>query len=152
MSIPSPMSSDGGVSRFLPAAPLAHAGLAADFGVHDLLLVDPAVLKDLEDQLDGRAVALRFVSDYTDMWEQRFRRLAAAVAVQDSPTAMDAVISLKIASAMVGGQRLAWLAESLEKLIRREDYTAANPLLADIAEHGGQTIRELRFMYLEVAE
>ncbi|WP_458111594.1 Hpt domain-containing protein [Arthrobacter sp. R1-13] len=152
MSIPSPMSSDGGVSRFMPAAPLGHARLAADFGVLDLLLVDPAVLKDLEDQLDGRAVAQRFVSDYTDMWEQRFRRLAASVATQDWPAAMDAVISLKIASAMVGGQRLAWLAESLEKLIRREDYTAANPLLADIAEHGGQTIRELRFMYLEVAE
>lgn len=152
MSIPSPMSSDGGVSRFLPAAPLGHAGLAADFGVQDLVLVDPAVLKDLEDQLDGRAVAQRFVSDYKDMWEQRFRRLAAAVAVQDWPAAMDAVISLKISSSMVGAQRLAWLAESLEKLIRREDYTTGNALLADIAEHGGQTIRELRFIYLEAAE
>jgi hypothetical protein len=146
------MSSDGGVSRFLPAAPPAHAGLAAGFGVHDLVLVDPAVLQDLEEQLDGRVVALRFVSDYTDMWEQRFRRLAAAVATQDWPAAMDAVISLKIASAMVGGLRLAWLAESLEKLIRREDYEPGNALLAEIAEHGGQTIRELRFMYLEVAE
>ena len=152
MSIPSPLSSDGGVSRFMPAAPLGHAGLASDFGVHDLLLVDPAVFKDLEDQLDGRAIALRFVSDYTDMWEQRFRRLAAAVAVQDWPAAMDAVISLKISSSMVGAQRLAWLAESLEKLIRSEDYAAANALLADIAEHGGQSIRELRFIYLEVAE
>lgn len=152
MSFSSPLSSDGGVSRFLPAAPLGHAGLASDFGVHDLLLVDPAVLKDLEDQLDGRAVALRFVSDYKDMWEQRFRRLAASVATQDWPAAMDAVISLKISSSMVGAQRLAWLAESLEKLVRREDYTAANALLSDIAEHGAQTIRELRFSYLEVAE
>lgn len=150
MSFPSPIPSDGGASRFLPAASLVPAGLGPEARGDALPLVDQAVLKELEEQLDGPAVAMRFARDYTDMWEQRFRRLASALARQDRAAAMDAVISLKISSAMVGGLRLAWLAEQLEHLIRREDYDSGHSVLAEVAEHGGQTVRELRFMYLQV--
>lgn len=150
MSFPSPIPSDGGVSRFLPAASLVPEGLALEAGGDALPLVDQAVLKELEEQLDGPTVAMRFARDYTDLWEQRFRRLASAVARQDRAAAMDAVISLKISSAMVGGLRLAWLAEQLEHFIRREDYDGGHSVLAEVAEHGGKTVRELRFMYLQV--
>jgi HPt (histidine-containing phosphotransfer) domain-containing protein len=150
MSSPSPLPSDSGASRFLPAASLAHTDLVPPAGGYDLPLVDKAVLQELEEQLDGPVVALRFARDYTDMWEQRFRRLAAALARQDRAAAMDAVISLKISSAMVGGLRLAWLAEQLEHLIRHDDYDGGHTVLADVADHGGQTVRELRGIYLQV--
>ena len=152
MSFPRPISSEGGSSRFMPAASLVPAGFAPQSGGRELPLVDPAVLEELAEQLDGPTVARRFARDYTDMWEQRFRRLAAALARQDRAAAMDAVISLKISSAMVGALRLAWLAEQLEHLIRSEDYDAGKKVLAEVADHGGQTVRELRHLYLQSDE
>ena len=41
------------------------------------------------------------------MWDQRCARLAEAVNSRDIESALDAAISLKISSAMVGGVRLA---------------------------------------------
>jgi len=113
-----------------------------------LPLVDAAVLEELEDELAGSGLAQRFARDYAAMWDQRRSRLAAAVDSQDSDSALDAAISLKISSAMVGGLRLAKLAELLEGLIRRGDFGQGQVLMERVAYDGGMTVSELRATYI----
>lgn len=112
-------------------------------------LVDPAVLEDLEEQLAGPDIASRFARDYAGMWGQRQRCLQAAVERQDRAAALDAVISLKVSSAMVGGVRLARLAERLEVTIRGEGgLEGSRAILALVADHGSATVKELQDRYL----
>jgi HPt (histidine-containing phosphotransfer) domain-containing protein len=113
-----------------------------------LPLVDAAVLEELEDELAGSGLAQRFARDYAAMWDQRYSRLAAAVESQDGASALDAAISLKITSAMVGGIRLAKLAELLEVLIRRGDFGQGQVLMERVAEDGVQTVSELQATYI----
>lgn len=113
-----------------------------------LPLIDAAVLDELEDELAGTGLAKRFARDYAAMWDQRYSRLAAAVHGQDSESALDAAISLKISSAMVGGVRLAKLAELLETLIRLGDFGQGKVLMERVARDGGLTITELQDTYI----
>jgi HPt (histidine-containing phosphotransfer) domain-containing protein len=115
----------------------------------ELPLVDPAVLIDLEEQLAGPDVASRFARDYAAMWAQRQRCLDAAVEGQDRAAALDAVISLKVSAAMVGGVRLAGLAERLEVIIRDgSGLEGGRAMLALVADHGSATVKELQDSYL----
>ena len=150
MNIPEPGSRDGGVPADTPSAgsrPGADAGMSPD--IEELLpLVDAGILEDLEDQLNGSELAVRFARDYAAMWDQRYTRLAAAVQSEDRAAALDAIISLKITSAMVGGVRLARLAEILEKLIRQGDFGQGQALMERVAHHGDRTVSELHANYI----
>ena len=143
-------SSSGGV----PAEPSA-AGSVADVhsglqqvGNEAMRWVEPEILAELETELDGPELARGFARDYATLWDQRFSRLAASVQAGDRPDALDAVISLRITSAMVGGIRLASLAQALEDAIRRGDFVQGNALLAGVAEHGVRTVSELQANYI----
>jgi hypothetical protein len=150
MYTPDPAPSSKGV----PAAPLpagtgadAAAGVSSD--VEEVLpLLDSAVLEDLEEQLNGSELAVRFARDYAAMWDQRYARLAAAVENQDRASALDAIISLRITSAMVGGVRLARIAEVLEKVIRQGDFGKGRALMERVAEDGDRTVSELQANYI----
>lgn len=111
-------------------------------------LVDPAALQDLGAQLENPAVAKGFARDYTRMWDQRYRTLASALERGDLAASMDAVLSLKTSSAMVGGLRLAQLAGELENALRAGDIGRALSLLRDVAARGGETVDELQFSYV----
>lgn len=110
--------------------------------------VELEVLAELEAELDGPELALGFARDYAALWDLRFSRLAAAVHAEDRPAALDAVISLRITSAMVGGIRLSILAQSLEDAIRRCELGRAQALVARVSEHGTSTVAELRETYI----
>jgi hypothetical protein len=112
-----------------------------------LPVVDLHILKDLEDELDGSELACGFARDYATMWNERFSRLAAAVLGQDRASALDAVISLRITSAMLGGVRLARLTEILECLIRQGDFGECRALMERLAENGDRTVSELQKHY-----
>jgi len=154
MSLPSVCPDDGNASIGL--ASTASTGLPAQ----DLIasvppsscatapLVDPAALQDLGAQLDSPAVAKGFARDYTKMWDQRYRSLASALQRRDLAGSMDAVLSLKTSSAMVGGLRLAQLAGELEAAIRAGEVDHALSLLRDVAERGDETVDELQFSYV----
>jgi len=117
----------------------------------DLPLLDPAVLQDLEEQLGSPEIAFDFARDYTRLWRQRQGNLVAAVERQDRAGALDAVISLKVSSAMVGGARMARLAETLEAFIRDGDFPRGRALLATVAHHGSATVKELQLSYITKA-
>ena len=123
----------------------AGSGLRHEEG--ELPLLDPAVLRDLEDQLGGVGIASDFARDYAMLWGQRQGNLVAAVGREDREKALDAVISLKVSSAMVGGARMARLTERLEAFIRGGDFPAGQALLSTIAHHGNATVDELQVRY-----
>lgn len=111
-------------------------------------MVDPRVLATMEADVDDPAIAQRFARDYAQMWEARYRRLAAAFEAQDRDAALDVITSLKISSTMVGGLRLAHLAEYMEQILRNGQFSDGQALVAVLADHGNQTIQELRSTYI----
>ncbi|MDR6413609.1 Hpt domain-containing protein [Pseudarthrobacter sulfonivorans] len=150
MDSPPLTSSSGGV----PAGPVA-AGSAGSVGPgmptaggEPARWVEPEILAELEAELDGPELARGFARDYAALWDQRFSRLEAAVRAEDRPAALDAVISLRITSAMVGGIRLAVLAQALEDAVRKDDFVQGHKLLAGLAEHGVRTVSELQANYI----
>lgn len=111
-------------------------------------LVDPAALQDLSEQLNSTAVAQGFARDYAEMWDQRYDSLAGALDRRDQAAALDAVLSLKTSSSMVGGLRLAELAGRLEAAIRAGNLQYAESLLGDVAARGSETVDELQYSYI----
>lgn len=78
-------------------------------------LVDPAVLARLRDELQpGSGICEVFVNNYIALLPLRLDRLHRAVESMDTEAAMDAVLSLKTSSLMVGACRLGALAGDLE--------------------------------------
>jgi hypothetical protein len=148
MNIPESSSSDGGVPAVTSGAgSRARAGVSSE--AEELLpLVDASILQDLEEELNGSELAIRFARDYAAMWDLRCTRLAAAVQSQDIDAALDAIISLKITSAMIGGLRLAWLAETLENVIRQGDFGRGQALMERVADNGDRTVLELQTSYI----
>jgi HPt (histidine-containing phosphotransfer) domain-containing protein len=88
-------------------------------------LLDPAVLERLRNELeDDEGVWKVFVEAFIGQMPQRLQKVRLALTTGDLPGAMDAVLSLKTASQMVGAERLAALALELEKSLREEGRTA----------------------------
>lgn len=126
------------------ASPCGAGPATQPAGVGESPLVDPAALQDLGSQLDCPAVAEGFARDYTNMWDHRYRSLAKSLERGDEAAALDAVLSLKTSSAMVGGIQLAALATELEDAIRLRDDERARLLLHKVAESGNDTVDELQ--------
>jgi HPt (histidine-containing phosphotransfer) domain-containing protein len=111
-------------------------------------LLDLAVFQLLEDQLDNPLIARSFARDFAKLWSLRYEVLAGAVERGDYAGALEAILSLKTSSTMVGGVRLAVLAGEFEKQIREGDVRGARPLLAAVAECGQATVLELQGSYV----
>lgn len=134
----------GGVAHLRAPAQLA-APLSKS---EDLPLVDRTVLEDLEEQLGRPDMARNFARDYSALWGQRERSLVDSLKREDHAAALDAAISLKVSSAMVGGLRLARLAQFLEGALRNGDLLLGAAVLALISLHGPATVNELQRHYL----
>jgi hypothetical protein len=92
-------------------------------------VIDPVVLDELAEQLQSPDVAHRFARDYAALWDQWQRRLTSAVEAQDHAAALEAVISPKTSSAMVGGRHLAVLAGKLQAHLQAGDLPSGQALL-----------------------
>lgn len=138
-------STDSGTN---PVGASSVPGTVPSHGDQELPLVDVAVLQDLEEQLGRPDLVWNFASDYARMWRERQRSLVDSVQREDGSAALDAVISLKVSSAMVGGLRLARLAEALELTLRKGDLPEVASVLAMLSFHGPATVKELQIRYL----
>jgi hypothetical protein len=141
-------SGDAGANPVGAASSSAPTGAIASLGGPEPPLLDAVVLHDMEEQLGRPDIAWNFANDYAGMWVERERCLVDSVEREDRMAALDAVISLKVSSAMVGGLRLARLAEALEATLRKGDLRDAASVLAMISLHGHATVKELRQRYL----
>ena len=88
-------------------------------------VVDLDALERLRDELGDRHILRMFLARYTSMLEQRVNRLQNALLIQDHETWMDAVLSLKTSSALVGAVALSALAEELERRYAKIPQAAA---------------------------
>lgn len=90
-------------------------------------LVDPSVIDRLRAELeDDEGYSSVFVSNFIDCLPARIAKLRLALTTGDLDGALDAVLSLKTSSQMVGAERLAGLAMDLERSIR-EDPPRSEP-------------------------
>ncbi|UZX02143.1 Hpt domain-containing protein [Arthrobacter sp. CDRTa11] len=91
-------------------------------------LVDRSVLDALRSELDeDEGVWRAFVRNYIAHLPNRIEKLRLTLTTGDLDGALDAVLSLKTSSQMVGAERLAGLALDLERSLRDED-TYADPV------------------------
>lgn len=67
--------------------------------------IEPAALEILAEHV-GSSAAESFLANYLTMLPARLERIVRALEVQDMDQALDAVISLKVASAMAGARDL----------------------------------------------
>ncbi|KRE74441.1 Hpt domain-containing protein [Arthrobacter sp. Soil762] len=111
--------------------------MAPDEG-NALPLLDQAVLDRLRTELDDdEGVWIVFVRNFIDYLPQRTEKLRLTLTTGDLAGALDAVLSLKTASQMVGAERLAELAMDLERSLRHEtlDSEPARVLPRLAADH-----------------
>lgn len=90
-----------------------------------LPLVDQSVLDRLREELEEEeGYCTVFVGNFIDCLPLRIGKLRLALTTGDLEGSVDAVLSLKTSSQMVGAERLAGLALDLEGEIRTEARTA----------------------------
>lgn len=83
-----------------------------------LPVLDAAALRVLEDEA-GDGVSRRFVEEYLLMLPARAARILKGVAGEDPELAGDALVSLRVTSAMAGALRLKGLCADLERVLER---------------------------------
>ncbi|MDQ0735770.1 Hpt domain-containing protein [Arthrobacter agilis] len=113
-----------------------------------LPLLDLAVLAHLERQLNDARPARAFARDYIAGFEHRYLRLENSIGNRDIPAALDAALSLRNSSAMIGAARLSALAAGFEASVTASDLDAARRALPAIERCGLDTILELEARYL----
>jgi HPt (histidine-containing phosphotransfer) domain-containing protein len=107
-------------------------------------LLDQAVLERLRTELeDDDGVWKVFVQNFIEHLPHRTEKMRLTLTTGDLTGAMDAVLSLKTSSQMVGAERLATLAMDLERSLRDEgiDIEPARALPRLAADHLRQIIR-----------
>jgi HPt (histidine-containing phosphotransfer) domain-containing protein len=93
-------------------------------------LLEPSVLERLRDELeDDEGVWKVFVQNFIEQLPVRNEKLRQALTTGDVTGAMDAVLSLKTSSQMVGAERLAGLVMDLEQALRH-DILGSDPAVA----------------------
>lgn len=147
MALPRPSENDD--AEFLRAVDADARDIPGESNSVDRIpLVDPNVLHDLEDQLESPAAARAFVRDYVAVWDERDLRISSAITRRNQAASLDAVLSLKITSTMVGATQLVALATSLEGLLREGKLEEAEAALPQVHRCGLRTMRELTLMHL----
>ncbi|MBT1001933.1 Hpt domain-containing protein [Paenarthrobacter sp. DKR-5] len=111
-------------------------------------LIDAAAIETLEEQLGADGFGRRYLEAYVELWDARLLRVSRAVRRRDYEQAMDAVLSLKAASAMAGATRLCELAARQEAELVRRDFTAAEAALEELGACGALTMSALTSSYL----
>ncbi len=117
----------------------------------ELPLLDLTVLSHLERQLNDAQPARAFARDYITGFGDRYLRLESSVSNRDFPAALDAALSLRNSSAMVGAERLSALAADFEAAVASSDLDTAREALPGIERCGLDTILELEARYLSSA-
>lgn len=117
-----------------------------------LPLVCPEALRELEDSLLGeRSLCRNFVCRYIDMLPRRVERIHDAVLAGHYEAAMDAALSLRSSSMMVGAARLGDLTTDFIHLLKNECHAAAAKKLTKLRLCGNRTTRQLAVTYLNMA-
>jgi HPt (histidine-containing phosphotransfer) domain-containing protein len=106
-------------------------------------LLDSTVLDRLRAELEvDDGVWTAFVHNFLALLPRRTERLRTALTTGDLPGALDAVLSLKTSSQMVGAERLGELAFDLERSIRLDARAEPDRVLPRLAADHLRTIKK----------
>jgi HPt (histidine-containing phosphotransfer) domain-containing protein len=103
-----------------------------------MTVFDPHALSRIASDTDSDVFVLDLVRTYRRLLAARVERVFAGLASGDVDETMDAVLSLRVSSAMTGAVDLAGLAQRIEDDVRRGDLAharqEASALLPAVAE------------------
>lgn len=102
-----------------------------------LPVMDTKAFQDMADAVTPE-VAERYASDYLRLLPARVGRIVHALHVQDWDTAMDAALSLKVSSSMIGAVTMEHLGVRLENALAMGDHDKALAAGHEAAEHWAQ--------------
>ena len=148
MSTSRPGAGDGRAKGAHVSASGGPARGAAEVRGVEMPLLDLSVLHRLEDELGDPGIARTFANEYINIWDKRIQYLRRSVEQNDPDAAMDAVLSVRNSSFMVGASRLAQLAAEFQRIIQDGDVGSAQARAEDIAEVGQATMEAILQGYL----
>lgn len=117
------------------------------FDGNEVPLVSHEVLDALEQELEDPEAYATYVRLNHGLWPARHQRLVEAIRAGDATGAMDAVLSLRSASQMIGAMQLAELALTAEHALRDGRLRAAEELLKDLEVCGAATMKQISREY-----
>jgi HPt (histidine-containing phosphotransfer) domain-containing protein len=82
-------------------------------------------VESIADETGSPNIALQFLSDYLEMLPGRLQRILQGLHGSDVETSLDAILSLKTASAMAGAFETETCCHGLEALVRGEQFHLA---------------------------
>jgi HPt (histidine-containing phosphotransfer) domain-containing protein len=97
--------------------------------------LEPCRLQALADELGDSTPALRFLSTYLSMLPGRLLRISNGLCEHDADASMDAVLSLKISSAMVGALETEDQCMAIESMIREDHFDYAVQALPALRQY-----------------
>ncbi|MEV4953636.1 Hpt domain-containing protein [Paenarthrobacter nitroguajacolicus] len=89
------------------------------------MTLEPCRLQALADELGDSTPVLRFLSTYLSMLPGRIRSISSGLCTHDVNASMDAILSLKIASGMVGALETEGQCRAMEMMIREDHFDSA---------------------------
>ncbi|MDR6438970.1 HPt (histidine-containing phosphotransfer) domain-containing protein [Paenarthrobacter nicotinovorans] len=101
-------------------------------------LLETCKLQALAEELGDSAPAVSFLSTYLSMLPGRILRISNGLCLHDADASMDAVLSLKISSAMVGAVETENQCRAIESMIRDDHFDSAVlalPALQNSTDH-----------------
>ena len=107
-------------------------------------VLDPHVVRDLGEELGDERAATCIVARFLSLLPSRTQRLERSVTARDPVSALDAVLSLKVSAAMVGGRRLQEQAQRLERLVRAGQWPEAGLALTAVHDEVGPLTAQLQ--------
>jgi HPt (histidine-containing phosphotransfer) domain-containing protein len=87
--------------------------------------LEPCRLQTLAEELGDYRPALRFLSTYLSMLPGRILRISDGLCQHDADASIDAILSLKISSAMVGALETENQCTAIESMIREDHFDSA---------------------------
>lgn len=110
-------------------------------------VVDPGVLRAMEDDFTDRTVVAQFAHDFCDSLDGKIDRVDRLLDSGDVAGAADALHSVTTSSMMVGALQLTEVALGVQDLITGDTLEVARRALADLRVSAAITTRELLANY-----
>jgi signal peptidase len=105
--------------------------------------LDRRPLKRLAREMKSKEAAKNFAAAYARLLPQRVDRISQALSSGNRDMAMDAVLSLKTSSSMVGALRMEQYCVRLERALVMSDHTAAAEAWEEVRQHQPQLEKAL---------
>lgn len=108
-----------------------------------LPVLDPTPLLNLTDHT-GDTAAQRFLTEYLEMLPSRVSRVAGCLSSSNVEAAKEAVVSLKVTSAMAGAVRMERYCHDLEDTLAAQRIPDAAAVLVGMSRASRLYIRQVR--------